>query len=38
MTLLPFFLRFAVHYALCIMKDSVFLSTFPAVMIFLVYK
>ena len=59
MTLLPFFLRFAVcdlrfavcdlrfavcdlqfaiNYALCIMKNSAFLSTIPAIVIFLVSK
>ena len=31
-------LRFTVNYALCIMKNSVFLSTIPAIVIFLVYK
>ena len=38
MNLLPFFLRFTINYALCIMKNSVFLSTIPAIVIFLVYK
>ena len=31
-------LRFAINYVLCIMKNSVFLSTIPAIVIFLVYK